>query len=1126
MRVSIRCGLCAALALVAILVFDSSAFAGVGVPPPLREGTGWEAYSDAYPTNLHPGGGGLVTVAFTNTGARPSSGSITVTDTLPAGLTATQVGGMTPVSSKPLTPQEEEAGVGFGIEGVRWDCTGNGSGERNIEGATVITCTSNPAYLVAVPHAPPSGHQIPIERIGIDVAVERSTPEREHADCTSEPTFCNHITVAGGDASSTATVANPLTVSSSEPAFGFSTMDQWFTNADGTIDTQAGSHPYYATVVLGFNVLGNGLPADGQVRELNYALPRGLFANPPAVPQCTRAQLDGLVCPANTQVGTITVELVEAPGHAPRLLTFPLNNITPPPGAPAMFAFSIEGYNSFFVAGVGASNGYTIVQHLRDIAPVELGGSVVTVWGVPAENSHNAGRRTQAVEVSGSECEEGCAADAPDRPYVTLPTECAGPPVFTAEGLSTWSDPNARAVLTSSMHSATDTPVGLTGCEYLSIEPQLSAAPDTSFADTPTGLGVNVEIPQPSLNIPEGVVQATLKNTKVTLPEGVAINPGQAAGLAACGEAEANVHGEGPQTCPAASKVGTLSIKTPLLEGEPETEITGNVYVLQSNPPHLQLLLAASADGVFLKLVGNVELNELTGQLTTTFDETPALPLTDFKLNFSGGAQAALATPTHCGTYTTTSDFTPWTTPFGGDVFPASSFQITSGSGGAPCPSSPLPFTPSMIAGSTTDQAGGYTDFSLLLQAPDDQQRIDGLQFKTPEGLLGMIAKVPLCPEAQANAGTCSEASQIGHTVVQAGPGPYPLVVPQPGQPPAPIYLTQGYEGAPYGLSIVVPLHVGPFVLQTQVVRAKIEVDPITAQLTITTGPLPQIIDGIPTDLRTIDAVIDRPEFMFNPTGCSPRSFSGTAYGSEGGQGPLESHFQMGSCRSLLFQPDFKVSTSGKTSRADGASLAVKIVYPTGNLGANQASSQSNIQSVKVELPKRLPSRLTTLQKACTAAQFDANPAGCPAASVVGRATAVTPVLPVPLTGPAYFVSNGNESFPNLIVVLQGYGVTIHLVGSTFINKAGITSSTFKQVPDVPIGSFELTLPEGPFSALAANGNLCKGKLAMPTEFIGQNGAEIHESTAITVTGCPKAKQAKKAKKAKKATKHKQHRKK
>jgi hypothetical protein len=163
-----------------------------------------------------------------------------------------------------------------------------------------------------------------------------------------------------------------------------------------------------------------------------------------------------------------------------------------------------------------------------------------------------------------------------------------------------------------------------------------------------------------------------------------------------------------------------------------------------------------------------------------------------------------------------------------------------------------------------------------------------------------------------------------------------------------------------------------------------------------------------------------------------------------------------------------------------------------------------------VDLPKQLPSRLTTLQKACTAAVFDANPAACPAASIVASAKAITPILSVPLEGPAYFVSHGNEAFPQLILVLQGYGITIDLVGDTFISKSGITSSTFAHVPDAPVSSFELTLPQGKYSALTANANLCtvKGGLKMPTEFVAQNGAVIHQSTPISVSGCPPTKTA------------------
>ncbi len=765
---------------------------------------------------------------------------------------------------------------------------------------------------------------------------------------------------------------------------------------------------------------------------------------------------------------------------------------------------------------------YGLTTHVDDIPEKNTTTSTLTLWGVPGDPSHNLYRLEGTTEGGG--CPQGrCGVvSGEEKPFLTLPTSCGASPTFQISDNS-WQEPEVTGHASTQLLDSNGEPTGFTGCEHLSFGPTVTTDPDTAKADTPTGLTVEVKPPIGGLTNPVGLSSADIENTTVALPDGVAINPGQAAGLEACQPSQDGLEplpdGEednGPPSCPNASKVGTDEIVTPLLF----KPLQGNVYLLQSEPPELKLLVAASGEGVNIKLIGTVHLDEATGQLVTTFAHTPALPFSDFKLSFSGGAQAALATPTRCGVYGPAqgfgADFTSWANPFVGDAFPNAAFAITSGTGGAPCPPLPLPYTPNLIAGSTTDQAGGYTDFSLLLQAPDDQQRTSRLQFKTPEGLLGMIAKVPLCSNAQAETNSCPAASQIGHTVVASGPGPYPLVIPQPGQPPAPIYLTEGYEGAPYGLSIVVPLNVGPFTLPTQRVRARIEVDELTSQLTVTTDPLPQYVAGVPTDLRSIDAVIDKPGFMFNPTSCEPQAFSGTAYGTEGAQTPISSHFQMGSCRALLFKPNFKASTSGKTSRANGASLGVKIVYPTGELGANQASSQSNIKSVKVELPKRLPSRLTTLQKACTAAQFNANPAGCPAASVVGHARAVTPVLPVPLEGPAYFVSNGNESFPNLIIVLQGYGVTIHLVGDTFISSKGITSSTFKQVPDVPIGSFELNLPEGPYSALAANGNLCKSKLAMPTHFVAQNGAELQQKTPISVTGCAKAKARKTMHKSKK----------
>jgi hypothetical protein len=1027
---------------------------------------GWEVFTHIAPTYLAPGGEGQIQLYVYNVGAAASE-SATVTDVLPTGVKATS-------RALYLENGVEEA---LATEGT---CSG---------ATEVVTCSTGRV---------PQGD---ILEITIGVTVEPGLAQESEA--------VNRVTVAGGGALSPASESKPVKFSSATPGFGLSGFDAWLTNANGMADTQAGSHPYEITVVYTVNSSGAGAfyeePLGGQTRDIVVNLPPGFVGNPTAVPRCTRQQFDGEViggkvgkpsCPPATQVGVDQTTLQGFP------LAFKVYNLIPPAGVAAQFGFQLSGNPVFLDAGVrtGGANAlsgdYGISEHVT-VPQKEVIYNATTIWGVPGEASHDNQREGESPSGAGL------------KPFLTVPTSCEGPQEISLEIPNTWESESTHASASILTHDGSGVPIGFTGCDHLGFEPSISAAPDTSRADTPAGLTVNVEAPEQGLNNAEGLSTSNIKDTTVALPAGVAINPGQAAGLVACQPGEDGVGTEGPPSCPNASKVGTVEIETPLLADK----LQGNVYILPADPPNLQLLVAASGDGVNLKLIGNVHLNEATGQLVTTFSNTPELPFSDLKLSFSGGAQAALETPALCGTYETISDFIPWSTPLVSDAFPFSSFTITSGPDGTPC-QKPLPFKPELIAGATTDQAGGYTSFSLLLQRGDGQQRINSLQFKTPEGLLGMISKVPLCGEPQAAEGTCSATSQIGHTVVTAGPGPYPLVVPEPGQPPAPIYLTGGYDGAPYGLSIVVPLVTGPFNLGKIVVRGRIEVDPHTAQLTVTTDPFPQVIDGIPDDLRVINAVIDKPGFMFNPTSCAPMAFGGTATSVEGTTSPISSHFQVGSCQALKFQPNFKVSTSAKTSRADGASLDAKIVYPVGNLGFNQASSQSNIQIVKVELPKRLPSRLTTLQKACPAAVFEANPANCPAASAVGHATAITPVLPVPLSGPAYFVSHGNESFPSLIVVLQGYGVTVDLVGTTFISKQGITSSTFKQVPDVPIQSFELVLPEGPYSALAANGNLCKGSMTMPTEFTGQNGAFLKQSTKMTVTGCPKTKKV--------TTKHKQ----
>ena len=900
-------------------------------------------------------------------------------------------------------------------------------------------------------------------------------------------------------------------------------------NQDGTPDTQAGSHPYEFASQVALNTehapgATDLQAAGGDVRDIEVELPPGLVGNPNATPQCSLELFREKRCPAETQVG-ISEEEFGGPIESPQIY-----NLVPPRGAPAEFGFilgSIAHVPIVMIPHVRTGQDYGVTALLSNLPQgFSLTRGKLTFWGVPADPGHNRyrgacweGESNQPTALPASDC----AYTGVSRPFLSLPTSCSGPLRF-AGAIDSWHAPGATEadgdadLADPDWKTATTEIPGITGCDKLQFNPGLSVAPEPPDAASPTGQSVEITVPQTYEN-PAGLSESALRDTVVTLPAGVAVNPAAAAGLQACGEAEFGLHTAAEQTCPDASKLGTVTIATPLLQHPLE----GAVYLAQqgnlpgngSNPffSLLALYLAVRDpySGVLVKLAGEVHPDPVTGQLTTTFSENPQVPFNTLRLSFFGGPRAALVNPPVCGSYTATSEFSPWSG--GAAASPSSLLQIVAGPSGSPCLAS-QPFGPQLVSGTLSNQAGAYSPYSLTFFRGDGEQNMSRIQVATPPGLVGALTGIPLCGEPQAGQGGCGQESRIGHVTVAVGAGSNPLYV--TGQ----VFLTGPYNGAPFGLSIVVPAIAGPFNLGTEVVRAAVNVDPSTAALTVTSEPLPQILQGIPLLVRAVNVSIDREHFIFNPTDCNPLSVGATLTSVLGVSVADSSRFQVTNCSALQFKPQFKVTTSGKTSKADGASLDAKLVYPDVGGHALFASGQANIASVKVDLPRQLPSRLTTLQKACLAKQFEANPAGCPAASVIGIAKATTPLLPATLTGPAYFVSHGGEAFPSLEIVLQGYGVRVDLVGTTFISRQGITSSTFKTVPDVPVGTFELYLPAGPYSALAANGNLCSSSLSMPTAFLAQNGAEIHESTKIAVSGCPKPKPkaARKAKKARKSS--------
>ena len=883
--------------------------------------------------------------------------------------------------------------------------------------------------------------------------------------------------------------------------------------AVSTSSDQAGAH---ADITTSFAFKQNGAGGVGGVlRDVEVVLPVGFAGYPVNVKTCDPVQLELEVCPVDAQIGTIEVALRGSPKEDIVFL-FPVYNMVPPPGETAVFGFVFSGYIS---GDLVVSLGPDYRVHARATNVItgtefdhkELLRQSLTVWGVPADPSHDPQRGLSCRQFASSEFfvrgEESCsgggvAANENAVPYLVNPTQCGGGPL-KAElvGVRSWENETAPKAEAS---------VGpFTGCESLKFAPTISVAPEQTQATIPTGYEVDLRVPQ--TEGAEGLATADLKDAVVRMPAGVVLSPSAANGLVACTEAQVGLGAESPVECPNASKLAVVSLATPALS----SELKGALYLggPAAGPitePPFTVYLTLAGHGVLVKVRGTATPDPVTGQITTVFDENPELPFSELKLQLTGGSRATLANPSTCGQFEAQSALTPWTTPFEPAATPSSPPFTITGCG-------PPRFEPAFEVGTTSNQAGGYSPLSVTFSREDADEDLGGISVTTPPGLSGNLSGIPLCGEPQAAEGTCPAASQIGEVTAGAGPGPEPVFI-KGGR----VFLTGPYDGAPFGLSIDVseragPLDLGSGACDCEVVRATVSVNPQTAQLTVTNGSLPTGKYGIPFQVKEVNVVINRPDFVFNPTNCSALSVTGTLASTEGLRAQVASHFQVTNCAALSFKPNFKVSTSGRTTKSGGASLIATLTYPKAVFG-----SQANIAQVKVDLPRALPSRLTTLQKACTAGQFEKDPGGCPSASIVGYARAVTPILPVALEGPAYFVSHGGEAFPSLIVVLQGYGVTVDLVGTTFISKKGITSSTFKTVPDVPVGSFQLVLPQGRYSALAANGNLCKSasKLLMPTKFVAQDGAVLEQETKIRITGCPPARP--KAKKAK-VKHHKKH---
>jgi hypothetical protein len=927
------------------------------------------------------------------------------------------------------------------------------------------------------------------------------------------------------------------------------------TNFDGEVAadsahtpfTQAGGHPYSASTSFELNRVpdpqGFLTPAGGGLKTVAVDLPPGLVGNPRAVPRCPKDRIvpsvveavfaeTQTICPVSTIVGIAALKFTGGSGNIETSAT-PVFNLEPPPGVAAQFGFSYINQKVFLDARLREDGSYGITisgRYFNQGAP--LYGSSVTLWGVPADPSHDFQRCIVFPTPMEHEPVPTCVdftggaqplagpnrSDAAPVPFLTNPTRCTAP----GEGLTTtlraesWTggataqasfeshNPPGSDILNPIPPEQRGEPQGPTGCEDVPFDPAMDVRPTSSRPGAPTGLRVDITMPTDGLLNRDGLAQAHLKWVRVTLPEGMTINPAGAGGLEACTDAQLALNQAVAPTCPEAAKIGSATIETPLLD-EP---LEGGIYVRTqaSGDPgsgdlfRIAIVIDDARTGVRLKLPGRVAADPGTGRLVATFDDNPQVPFSRLSLTFKDGPRAPLANPESCGVKTAVSELSPWSAADPDNPTPAE-IVTTSSTFAIDCPGQEG-FAPSFVAGTMNPAGGAFSPFALQIARADGQEYLSGVTVDLPPGLIAKLRGVPLCAGAAAGGGACPEASRIGTATVEAGPGSSPFRF------RGPVYLTEGYKGGPYGLAVHVPAKAGPFDLGMVRVRQAIYVDPVSAELTVASDPLPQIVSGVPVRLRGLRVDVDRPGFTLNPTSCSEKAVTATLAGAAGTVRQVSTRFQVGSCQALPLRPRLALRLTGRRQTTDGRHPGLRAVL-------TQPGGQSNLERVTVRLPLSLALDPANAQALC---EFEAGQrVDCPASSIIGRARAVTPVLENPLTGPVYFVKGVRtdrrtgsriRTFPTLLIPLRG-DVAIDLRATTTVRNDKLVN-TFPTIPDAPVSRFELNLKGGKGGIIVVTGdrNLCRGRHVAEVEIDGHNGKRRDFQAGMKTPCAPRKRKA------------------
>ncbi len=890
---------------------------------------------------------------------------------------------------------------------------------------------------------------------------------------------------------------------------------------------QAGAHP---DLQIAFSLKnspaqleeeGVNTPCDCQnARFLTVHAPRGVVGNPHAAPRCTSSQFASQGCPVDSQVGVSEVVVSTIP------IVSPVYNMVPREGEAGLLAFIAQGNLIFesFGARTGSDYGLETKISVPDLLPLRYGDQIL--WGVPAAQSHDQLRfafgETSALGnrfCNASDVPATPSAAEPDMPS-TGPDSAVRLCTRSGNGISSNSPPepftenptacgeSAQAGLDLLAYdggesSAVSPYPEITDCAVLSFNPSLAARPSSQETDSPSGLDVELTVPQ--FESPTVPSPSEIRGTEMVLPEGFSINSNAADGKSSCSDAEASFGTTNAAQCPETSKIGTLEIETALLPGP----LPGYLYLGKPLPGNrYRIFLAADGFNVHVKLAGRIEPDLRTGQLKVIFENLPETPFQKFSLHIFGSERGALATPTKCGTYGITTTFTPWAAVLGKQTS-KTFFDITQGPNGSPCPPAARPFNPGFEAASEGNTAGAHSSFALRLTRQDGDQFLSALNVKTPPGFSATLKGIPYCSEAAIAAAargaysgigeqtnpSCPAASRVGEIIGGAGAGSRPFYA------PGKAYLAGPYKGAPLSLVAIVPAVSGPYDLGNIVVRNALYLDPVSARVSAVSDPLPQIVEGVPLRTRSVLVKLNRPNFTLNPTNCDPHSIETKITGVEGATAAPSAHFQVANCANLPFAPKLSLKLTGATKRAGHPALK-------GTLKAR--AGDANIARLVVALPHSEFLDQSHIGTVCTRVQFAAK--ACPAASIYGKATATTPLLDQPLTGPVYLRSSSNL-LPDLVIALKGppsQPLEVVVAGKVDTGPSGGIRTSFETVPDAPVSSFTLSMQGGKKGVFENSTDICKAPQRVSVKATGQNGRQANSNPPLQANCKGKAKKGQK----------------